>query len=133
MESSLSFLFASHYPRLGAEETANQEMLMVSDQKKSQQKDSERGSLQRQKLSENNSSIPAKHHRKTTGHTSTQASKELDFHPSKTGMKCPKPASGWHSRCQARGQDSLPLQPVMSSHPVSGDHLRLLDFHHHLQ
>lgn len=34
MESFLSFLFASHYPRLGAEETTNQEIPMVSDQKK---------------------------------------------------------------------------------------------------
>lgn len=98
MESFLSFLSASHYPRLGAEETTNQEIPMVSDKKKkkTQQKDSERGSLPRQKLSENNSSIPAKHHRKTTGHTFTQASKDLDFHPSKTGMKRPKPPSGWY-------------------------------------
>ena len=34
MESFLSFLFASHYPRLEAEETTNQEMPMVSDKKK---------------------------------------------------------------------------------------------------
>ena len=34
MESFLSFLFASHYPGLGAEETTNQEMPMVSDKKK---------------------------------------------------------------------------------------------------
>ena len=97
MESFLSFLFASHYPRIGAEETTNQEMPMVSDKKKkSQQKDSERVSLPRQKLSENNSSIPAKHHRKTTSHTFAKASKDLDFHPSKTGMKCPKLPSGWY-------------------------------------
>ena len=34
MESFLSFLSASHYPRLGAEETTNQEIPMVSDKKK---------------------------------------------------------------------------------------------------